>query len=161
MPWVCKKLDEYFNDSWYSVFKSWFEENSGLNVSGIVDSRNNSVMLGNPINKNKKLINNIVGFDFAGRIKQITSSHDVPTEFDEGGISPRTINTWLNYFGPMYLFELDGTKYLYQDRRDFEMFIDNEGFDYTDNEIPEKLGIAILGLNFSDIIDMYFEEEES
>ncbi len=32
MPWVCEKLNEYFNDLWYSVFKSWFEENSGLKV---------------------------------------------------------------------------------------------------------------------------------
>ena len=68
MPWVCKKLDEYFNGSWYSVFKDWFEENSGLNVSRIVDSRNNKVILGESIDKNKKLINNIVGFDFSDRI---------------------------------------------------------------------------------------------
>ena len=159
MPWVCKKLNEYFNDSWYSAFKDWFEEHSGLKVERIVDSSNNKVMLRESIDKNKKLINNIVGFDFSNRIKQITSSHDVPKVFFDNAIHPRTINTWLNYFGPMYLFELDGIKYLYQDRGDFEMFIDNEGFDYTDNEIPEKLGIAILGLNFSDIIDMYFEEE--
>jgi hypothetical protein len=110
-------------------------------------------------NKVKSFLKNTLGIDFAGRIEQITSSHDVPMEFDEG-ISSKTINTWLNYFGPMYLFELDGTKYLYQDRRDFEYFIDNDGFDYTDNEIPEKLGIAEMGFKFSDIIDMYFEEEE-
>jgi hypothetical protein len=103
-------------------------------------------------------LKNTLGIDFAGRIEQITSSHDVPMEFDEG-ISPRTINTWLNYFGPMYLFEFDGMKYLYQDRGDFEMFIDNDGFDYVDNEIPEKLGIAEMGFKFSDILDMYFEEE--
>jgi hypothetical protein len=60
----------------------------------------------------------------------------------------------------MYLFELDGMKYLYQDRGDFEMFIDQEGFDYTDNEIPEKLGIAEMGFKFSDILNMYFEEGE-
>ena len=109
-------------------------------------------------NKVKSFLKNTLGIDFAGRIKQITSSHDVPMVFDEG-ISPKTINTWLNYFGPMYLFEFDGTKYLYQDRGDFEMFIDNDGFDYVDNEIPEKLGIAEMGFKFSDIIDMYFEEE--
>jgi hypothetical protein len=39
------------------------------------------------------------------------------------------------------------------------MFIDQEGFDYTDNEIPEKLGIAEMGFTFSDILDMYFEDE--
>jgi hypothetical protein len=161
MPWVCKKLDEYFNDSWYSVFKDWFEENSGLNVSRIVDSRNNSVMLGESIDKNKKLINSIVGFDFSDRITQITSSYDVPKVFFDNVIHPRTINQWLNYWGPMYLFELDGTKYLYQDKGNFEYFIDQEGYEYMDDEIHEKIGINLLGLKFSDIINMYFNEEES
>jgi hypothetical protein len=109
--------------------------------------------------KAKNFLKDNFGFDFSGRIEQVTSSYDVPKVFFDDVIHPRTINTWLNYFGPMYLFELDGTKYLYQDRRDFEYFIDQEGFEYMDNEIPEKLGIAEMGFKFSDIIDMYFEEE--
>ena len=120
----------------------------------LLESTNNKLM-----DKNKKLINNIVGFDFSNRIKQITSSHDVPKVFFDNAIHPRTINTWLNYFGPMYLFELDGIKYLYQDKGNFEYFIDQEGFEYMDDEIHEKIGINLLGLKFSDIIDMYFEEE--
>jgi len=108
--------------------------------------------------KAKQFLKNNFGFDFAGRIKQITSSHDVPMEFDEG-VGYSTINMYLNYWGPMYLFELDGVKYLYQDRGDFEMFIDEEGYDYVDNEIPEKLGIDIMGLRFSDIVNMYLTEE--
>ena len=111
-------------------------------------------------NKVKSFLKNTLGIDFAGRIEQITSSHDVPMVFDEG-ISPKTINTWLNYFGPMYLFELDGVKYLYQDKGDYEYFIDQEGFEYMDDEIHEKIGINLLGLKFSDIINIYFEEEES
>jgi len=83
MPWVCEKLNEYFNDSWYSVFKGWFEENSGLVVSRIVDSTDNDVLLSESTDKNKKLINGIVGFDFSNRITQITSSYDVPMNFDE------------------------------------------------------------------------------
>jgi hypothetical protein len=98
------------------------------------------------------------GIDFAGRIKQITSSHDVPMEFDDG-IAPSTIRMWLNYWGPMYLVNIDGNDYLYQDRGDFEMFLDEEGVDYVDNEIPEKLGIAEMGFRFSDILDLYFEED--
>ena len=101
-----------------------------------------------------------IGIDFTGRIEQITSSYDVPKVFFDNVIHPRTINTWLNYFGPMYLFELDGKKYIYQDRGDYDFFMDEEGFDYVDNEISEKLGIDVLGLRFSDIIKMYFNEEE-
>ena len=160
MPWVCKKLDEYFNDSWYSVFKDWFEENSGLIVSRIVDSRNNGVMLGESIDKNKKLINSIVGFDFSGRIEQITSTHDIANWIDEC-VGWESIRRRLNNFGPMYTFELDGVKYLYQDRGKFELFMDDDCNDYFNDEIHERLGIDLLGLKFSDIINMYFEEEES
>lgn len=108
--------------------------------------------------KAKNFLRDNFGFDFSDRIEQITSTYDVPMEFDNG-ISPEMIRQLLNYFGPMYLFELDGVKYLYQDRGDYEWFIDEEGYDYVDNEIPEKLGIAEMGFTFSDILNMYFEEE--
>ena len=108
--------------------------------------------------KAKNFLRDNFGFDFSGRIEQITSTYDVPMEFDDG-ISPEMIRQFLNYFGPMYLFELDGVKYLYQGRGDYEWFIDEEGYDYVDNEIPEKLGIAEMGFKFSDILNMYFEEE--
>jgi hypothetical protein len=159
MPWVCEKLNEYFNDSWYSVFKSWFEKNSGLKVDRIVDSTNNNELLQESIDKNKKFLKDSFGIDFSDRIQQITSTYDVPMSFDDS-IGSGMIKRYLNFWGPMYLFELDGVKYLYQDRGGFEWFVDEEGYDYVDNEIPEKLGIGILGLKFSDIIDMYFEEEE-
>ena len=159
MPSVSEKLDEWFNDSWMPVFKKWFEEHSGLKVKKIV-TMDGVVKLNESINKNKKLLNGIIGFDFTDRIKQITSTYDVPMSFDDGVGNSTSINRWLNYWGPMYLVNINGKNYLYQDRGDFEMFIDEEGYDYVDNEIPEKLGIDILGLRFSDIIDMYFNEEE-
>ena len=109
--------------------------------------------------KAKNFLKDNFGFDFSGRIEQITSTYDVPMEFDDG-ISPEMIRQFLNYFGPMYLFELDGVKYLYQGRGDYEWFIDEEGYDYVENEIPEKLGIAEMGFSFSDILNMYFEEGE-
>jgi hypothetical protein len=30
---------------------------------------------------------------------------------------------------------------------------------FVDDEIPEKLGISIAGLKFSDVINSFFEEE--
>ena len=112
------------------------------------------------LEKNKKFLTNLMGIDFTGNIEQITSSYDVPMSFDEG-VGPELIKRWLNYWGPMYLVNIKGKKYLYQDRGDFEMFLDEKGFDYVDNEILEELGIDVMGLRFSDIIDMYFNEEES
>ena len=108
--------------------------------------------------KNKKFLISVMGMDFTDKIQQITSTHDVPTSFDDG-IAPSTIRTYLNFWGPMYLVNIDGKNYLYQDRGDFEMFIDEDGY-WNKDEIPEKLGIGILGLRFSDILDMYFEEED-
>ena len=108
--------------------------------------------------KNKKFLISVMGMDFTNKIKQITSTYDVPTSFDDG-IAPSTIRTYLNFWGPMYLVNIDGENYLYQDRGDFEMFIDEKGY-WNKDEIPEKLGISVLGLRFSDIIDMYFYEED-
>ena len=109
------------------------------------------------LEKNKRFLKNKLGIDFTNEIQLVTSSYDVPMEFDYV-ISSDSIRRYLNNFGPMYLFELDGIKYLYQDRG-FEFFIDENGFDYVDGEIPEKLGIDEMGLRFSNIIDLYFKEE--
>jgi hypothetical protein len=106
--------------------------------------------------KNKKFLISVMGMDFTDKIKQITSTHDVPTSFDDG-IAPSTIRTYLNFWGPMYLVNINGKDYLYQDRGDFEMFIDEDGY-WNKDEIPEKLGISILGLRFSDVINLFFEE---
>ena len=111
------------------------------------------------LEKNKRFLKNKLGIDFTGKIQQITSTYDFPMEFDQG-ISPEMVRRYLNFFGPMYLFELDGKKYVYQDRGDYDFFMDEEGFDYVDNEIPEILGIDVMGLRFSDIINMYFNEGE-
>jgi len=110
-------------------------------------------------NKNKKFLTNLMGMDFTDKIQQITSSYDVPMVFDDV-IGPDGIRRYLNFWGPMYLFELDGMQYLYQDRGEYEFFMDEHGYDYVDGEIPEQLGIDIIGLNFSDIVDLYFNEEE-
>jgi hypothetical protein len=109
--------------------------------------------------KNKKFLTKLMGVDFTDKIQKVTSSYDVPMEFDEG-ISPVLIKMLLNHHGDMYLFELDGEKYLYQDRDEFEWFLGEDGYDYVDNEITEKLNIDVMGLRFSDIIDMYFNEGE-
>jgi hypothetical protein len=108
--------------------------------------------------KAKNFLKDNFGFDFSGRIEQITSTHDIANWIDEC-VGWESIRRRLNNFGPMYTFELDGVKYLYQDRGKFELFMDDDCNDYMDNEIPEKLGIAEMGFTFSDILDMYFEEE--
>jgi hypothetical protein len=109
--------------------------------------------------KNKKFLKNKLGIDFTGKISMVTSTYDVPIEFDRN-IPSAMVNRYLNKFGPMYLFELDGYKYLYLDVGDHEKFIDEKGNVFIENEIPERLGIDIMGLRFSNILDLYFSEED-
>jgi len=110
------------------------------------------------LEKNKKFLKNKLGIDFTNGIQQVTSTYDIPMEFDDFGSV--LLNHYLNKYGPMYLFEYDGKKYLYQDRGDYERFISDDGSLYLDNEIPEMLGIDEMGLRFSNIIDLYFKEED-
>jgi len=159
MPFVSERLNEWFNDAWSPVFKDWFEKHSGLEVIYMVDSANNTPLLKENIEKNKKFLNSIIGEDFENRIEQITSSYDMPMVFDNF-IYGHTLNRWLNHWGPMYLFHFRNRSYLYQDRGVWEWFMDDRGWEYTDDEIIERLGIKILGLRFSDILDMYFKEED-
>ena len=132
---------------------SQISESQLTNIVKRVISENDSML-----EKNKRFLKKKLGIDFTNGIQQVTSTYDVPMEFDYV-ISSDSIRRYLNNFGPMYLFELDGIKYLYQDRG-FEFFIDENGFDYVDGEIPEMLGIDEMGLRFSNIIDLYFKEEE-
>ena len=132
----------------------------GLRFLDVINTiSNEEEPLNESVDKNKRLLINVMGQDFTDKIKMITSTYDVPMSFDEG-VGPNLINRWLNHWGPMYLVNVKGKDYLYQNRGDYEMFIDEEGYDYVDDEITEQLGISDMGLKFSDIIDIFFNEEE-
>jgi hypothetical protein len=114
------------------------------------------------LEKNKKFLTNHMGIDFTGKLKQITSAYKVPYNFyRNGGITLNHAMSYLNNFGPMYLFELGDYEYLYQDRGNKDWFIDERGVKYIKDEFLERLGLDELGLRFSDIIDLYFNEEET
>jgi hypothetical protein len=113
------------------------------------------------LEKNKKFLSNVMGVDFTGKIKQITSAYKVPYNFyRKGGITLNHAMSFIKTFGPMYFFELDGIEYLYLDREGKDWFIDENGVTYTHDEIPRVLGINVMGLRFSDIINIYFNEGE-
>jgi hypothetical protein len=113
------------------------------------------------LDKNKKFLTNVMGVDFTGKIEQITSAYKVPYNFyRKGGITLNHAMSFIKTFGPMYFFELDGIEYLYLDREGKDWFIDENGVTYTHDEIPRVLGINVMGLRFSDIINIYFNEGE-
>ena len=153
-----RKLKDLFNE-----FNDVYDYPFGLHVKmdpkyNIILSIGDKKSINENVGKNKKFLIKLMGHDFTDKIKQITSSYDVPMSFDEG-LGNKLVNLWLNHWGPMYLVNINGKKYLYQDRDDFEVFYDEDGFNYVDDEILEELGIGILGLKFSDIIDMFFVED--
>jgi hypothetical protein len=112
------------------------------------------------VDKDKKFLTSVMGVDFTGNIQQVTSLYDIPYNFYRKGIfTMPDVASYLNRFGPMYIIELYGRKFIYQDRGRYESFISEDGIVYED-KIPEQLGIDIMGLRFSDIIDIYFNEED-
>jgi hypothetical protein len=134
----------------------------GLRFSDVIDTIFNEEEDNSPLNedvdKNKKFLSNAMGVDFTDKIEQVTSVYDVPYNFYRKGIfTMPDVAAYLNRFGPMYIFELDGRRFIYQDRSRYESFISEDGVVYED-KIPEQLGIDIMGLKFSDIIDIYFNE---
>lgn len=122
----------------------------------ISESQSRVLLLYERKEKLKKFLINKLGIDLINSITQITSSYDVPIIFDEY-IGSGMVNRYLNFWGPMYLFELDGYKFLYQDRNEFEWFMDEKGFEFVDDEVIEQLGIGEMGLKFSNIINMFFD----
>ena len=133
----------------------------GLRFSDVIDTIfNKEEPLNEDVDKDKKFLNNVMGIDFTGNIEQVTSAYDVPYKFyRNGGITMPDVASYLNRFGPMYIIELYGRKFIYQDRGRYESFISEDGIVY-DDKIPEQLGIDVMGLRFSDIIDIYFNEGE-
>ena len=172
---VSPKGEEYemfINSKGESFFSGQITNRLGLDYTGLkfsevidmfLNEEEDTPPLNESVDKNKKFLINVMGQDFTGKIKEIKDTYDVPMEFEEL-MGPDYIRRVLNYFGPMYLVDIDGKKYLYQYRideedGDFEWFHDEHGFNYVDGEIPEKLGITQMGLKFSDIIDMFFNDK--
>ena len=107
------------------------------------------------------------GFDPVFKI--VTSRFDVPREFNYLDIY-RSVPSFLNQWGPMFLFMIDNKHYLYQDQNRVNVFIG----EYDDVIDPEQDGIideddfqdsilnplGLKGLNIGKVIDFYYTEED-
>jgi len=108
------------------------------------------------------------GFDPVSKI--VTSRFDVPREFHYLDIY-RSVPSFLNQWGAMFLFTIDNKHYLYQDQNGLKIFI-GEYDDLIDD--PEQDGIidgddfqdlilkplGLKGLNIGKVIDLYYTEED-
>jgi len=169
---VSPKGEEYemfTNSKGESFFNSQIPNRLGLDYTGLkfsdiidmfINDKEDNSPLNEDVDKNKKFLSNVMGVDFTGNIEQVTSVYDVPYTFYRKGIfTMPDVASYLNRFGPMYIIELYGRKFIYQDRSRYESFISEDGMVYQDT-VPEQLGIDVMGLRFSDIIDIYFNEGE-
>ena len=108
------------------------------------------------------------GFDPVFKI--VTSRFDVPREFHYLDIY-RSVPSFLNQWGAMFLFTIDNKDYLYQDQRWSNIFIgeyddlidDPEQDGIIDEDIFQDLilkPLGLKGLNIGKVIDLYYTEED-
>lgn len=110
-------------------------------------------------NKKKKLFTKLLGDDIIDSIQEITSSKELPIGFLKH-FGTSTIQSYIDAYGPLYYFVLDGEKFAYKDRGDYEMYINDKGKSFLDGEITDRLGLSDMGLKFSDVINTFNEEDD-
>jgi len=107
----------------------------------------------------KNIIKSNFGVDLTNKIHMVTNKWELPFEFEH--ISPRTLNNYLNKFGPMYVFEIGKKLYLGQNqgRENGWTIADTGDRIVTELEFMKMLGIEYLGLSMDNLLDEYFKEE--
>jgi hypothetical protein len=143
----------------------------GLRFLDVINTiSNEEEPLNENVDKNKRLLINVMGEDLTGKIKQIKSGYDIPTVFRKY-LELGNVKKQIDMVGPMYYVKIGGKGYLYQDHSKFyqahndasfgEMFMGEDGKRDYSGKVPEQLGVSELGLKFSDIINMFYDEEKS
>jgi hypothetical protein len=100
------------------------------------------------------------GFDPVFKI--VTSRFDVPREFFYLNIYS-SLSSFLNNWGPMFLFTIDNKHYLYQDQVGKRVTLGLEQDGIIDEDIFQDLILKPLGLkgiNIGKVIDLYYTEED-
>jgi hypothetical protein len=110
-------------------------------------------------NKKKKLFTKLLGDYLIDSIQEVTSSKELPIGFLKH-FGTSTIQSYIDAYGPLYYFVLDGENFVYKDRGDYEMYINDKGKSFLDGEITDRLGLSDMGLKFSDVIDIFHNEGE-
>ena len=132
----------------------------------ITERQANNIL--NQMDKNKKFLINVMGEDLTGKIKKIKKGSDIPKIFHRY-LDLSGLKNQMDMVGPMYLVKIRGKYYLYQDQSKFyqshndasfgEQFMSEDGKRDYSGKILTELGLDELGLRFSDIIDMFYNEE--
>jgi hypothetical protein len=105
----------------------------------------------------KNLIKKYFKKDLSRNIEMITSYWDLPILFRRM-MGRNAANHYLNVFGPMYLFTIDGEQYLAQDRIEKWTIADSGDIGISEDELMSLLGIYPLGLSMQELVDAYIDE---
>jgi hypothetical protein len=127
-------------------------------------SESHYIFLLENMDKRKRLFTKVLGEDLINSIQEITSPNQLPIGFLKSFGSSK-IQDYIDAYGPLYYFVLDGEPFVYKNRinyknEEYEMYINDKGESFFSGEIPEKLGIDVMGLKFSDVVDAFHNEGE-
>lgn len=122
----------------------------GLEISG---SFNNLLRIIGKDNLYKVLFES--GF-YPNRIKMITSKYDIPSDFYTD-YRWDTLRNLMNYWGPMYLLEIQEDRFLFQQQNDKNFWIVENVGQVIESRVLESL--SLTGLDVNKVIDLYYVEE--
>ena len=122
----------------------------GLEISG---SFNNLLRIIGKDNLYKVLVDS--GFD-PNRIETITSKYDIPSDFYTD-YRWDTLRGFMNYWGPMYLLEIQGDRFLFQQQDNKNFWIVENVGQMMESRVLESL--SLTGLDVNKVIDLYYTEE--
>ena len=107
--------------------------------------------------KLKEMLKNIAGVDLTGKIDIVTSTYDLPLEFDNV-MTPTVLRTYLNHFGPMFIIYGPNKTFLYQNQSGRVVIADSNDRTYSESSLMRHLGIPPMGLSVDDVINTYYKE---
>jgi hypothetical protein len=105
----------------------------------------------------KQMIKKYFKKDLSKNIEMITSYWDLPILFRRM-MGRNAANHYMNAFGPMFLFTIDGEQYLAQDRIEKWTITDSGDTEIREDKLMNLLGIDTLGLTIQELIDAYIDE---
>jgi hypothetical protein len=106
----------------------------------------------------KNLLKTKFNLDLTDKIRMVTNKWELPFEFD-WMISERQLNQYLNAYGPMFVIEGKDNQFLCQNMNNGWQILDTNDYKYSEFQLMRKLGIEVLGLSLSDLIERYFTED--
>ena len=95
------------------------------------------------------------GFD-PSKIEMITSKYDIPSDFYTD-FTWNTLRGLMNYWGPMYLLEIQEDRFLFQQQNDKNFWIVENIGQVIEPRVLESL--SLKGLDVNKVINLYHMEE--